>query len=317
MFKFACSSCGKPVKARDDWLGKETMCLNCGAKVTVPQPSAFVLLEKPAPPRSRPWGLWVGGLLIALVLGIAIGLAVFGRRSGSQPAASESLAISPEQGASYPDTAEGVLRHYLLTDSVEKRLAYVRNPEKVAPLMTRFYESVGGVQPTPDPVFGTHYDVPASWAAPLPYSVMAVKFPGDAPEGWYFLAKTAQGYKVDWEALRNTEPTLKRYAVEAPPGPVKVRVNCEIDNYYNYSFADSKPTHYSLRLIDREGYRIHGFLAKASPGAVELADALLKVKQMSVLLELQLVGPGGQPLPPRESEHVSVNRIVSFSWIEW
>ena len=52
---FPCEACGKPVKARSDWVGKATTCLSCGRKVIVPPPPAPPAPAPPAPPPPDPY----------------------------------------------------------------------------------------------------------------------------------------------------------------------------------------------------------------------------------------------------------------------
>jgi hypothetical protein len=104
---FACEACGKPVRAPVGFLGQETVCPNCGAHVTTPggpkaatavKPPPLPPIEQPVPPHSRHRGLWVVGLLVSLVVGIAIGSRAFGPRS-ELLVVSESHEITPDEEA--------------------------------------------------------------------------------------------------------------------------------------------------------------------------------------------------------------------------
>ena len=96
---FPCESCGKPVKARSDWVGKETTCLSCGRNVIVPAslPAAAPLQPAPAPPSVAPplgplvpAGVWRGVLAVMFglsVLGYVLGFVELANlRSGQQRA---------------------------------------------------------------------------------------------------------------------------------------------------------------------------------------------------------------------------------------
>jgi hypothetical protein len=112
---FACDTCGVEITKPTDRAGRIVRCPSCRREVLVP--SAFFDPEgmkpketpfptpPPAPPENPnpappPWGLWAGGSLVVLVLGIAIGWAAFSPRSGPPPPAPEPITISPEQEAS-------------------------------------------------------------------------------------------------------------------------------------------------------------------------------------------------------------------------
>ena len=210
--------------------------------------------------------------------------------------------------------AEKSLREYFATDSIEQRLRFVRKPADVRSAMERYYKTL--TASTAEEVEIRHvYDIPTHEGVPLPYSVFGVRFKDDKSEEGYFMVKTPDGYKVDWEASVPAGMGLMQFIVDMPPGPVKFRVSCEISNSYNYEFRNAKPTHYSFSLLGTDGKRIQGYLPRDHADARRLFE-LASEPPHCVILELKHEGPDGRATRS-SGEDVLITRMVSPSWIEW
>jgi hypothetical protein len=60
----------------------------------------------------------------------------------------------------------------------------------------------------------------------------------------------------------------------------------------------------------------HGFIPKDSAEGKKLFELLRDGKRHEITLELQNVGPAGQPLERPDSHMVSIVRVVSASWVD-
>lgn len=227
------------------------------------------------------------------------------------------LDAKPITSASHPDfnDPESVLKAYLQADTLKGRMNFVRNPREMGPAMEEYYAGKFAKVTKYRVVKRTDFEATAIDLAPV--SAFAIGFDDGEDDYWYFLPKTPQGYRVDWRALGRDSMPLKRFPVDRPRDPVKFRVLCSLGNYYNYDFADSASTHYSLRIRDRGDTQIWGYLKRDAPHAKSFIDDLAKVDERLAILELQQIGPRGNKSADSDGEHVAINRIVSHSWVDW
>ncbi|MDR3638688.1 MAG: hypothetical protein P4L84_33085 [Isosphaeraceae bacterium] len=334
-----CRSCGEvvtiPSPATPDQIG-EWLAVGAGPAidrpvypaVPVPQPPALAIELDPADVdtriapdvrRARPTDgrsrLVLIAAVVATVLFIAGAVVVVFHGRGKEPADEAGGSSAREASAPAPSLdAEEVLKSYLVQKTVEGRRPFVWHPDKAIPLMRA--DDMGEEVALPPHKIVKRVDVPADADYPLPYSMFQVHFDDTYPDSVYHLVRTPEGYRIDWPSLRGRDMPLPTFLAERSTTPVKFRLYCTLDNYYNYEYGDSQATHYSISLSDSAGRTIHGYLRRDRPEAKRFVGMIAPGRDVMALVELRQVGPGRLPLG-RDNEHLEIVRVVSFCWIDW
>jgi hypothetical protein len=93
------------------------------------------------------------------------------------------------------------------------------------------------------------------------------------------------------------EMTLKEFILQEPKHPVKVRVECRLDTFYNRDYIHARETHYSLDLKNATGpyASAYGYIARSSADGKRLYELLKSGRSLVLTLHLHHVGPDGQP----------------------
>ena len=98
----------------------------------------------------------------------------------------------------YKDSIIAVVTDYLDCDSWQEQLKYVMEPERVRPLMAKYYKNHTFESEIYNPLGGSNF----------------LKIQGKnhiiyvLDDGDFYLVKTDDGYKIDWEATKRYGPTL-------------------------------------------------------------------------------------------------------------
>ena len=168
------------------------------------------------------------------------------------------------------------LRGYTSAATIEEKLPFVRQPERVEPLMRKYYQ--------------THALVPEEGAEllsqfPLPlesssFVVLTASFT-DGPNR-IFLAEATTDLKIaiDWESDVCYQPVeIADYIAEKPTDPVDLRVFAQPDNFYVFEFSDSEK-YQCLKLTFRDNDEfLFGYVERNTPVNERLKSHFQKVRQ--------------------------------------
>jgi hypothetical protein len=136
---------------------------------------------------------------------------------------------------------------------------------------------------------------------------------------YYVVRKAGGRFKMDWPAsVGYNAKSLKSLVASHPKEAEQLRLIARLDSSYRSAYAAAAPTHYCILLKeDNPLQTVHGFIAKSSPDGKKLYDLLRARKEAGdrVIVEIRLVGPSGDKLPPG-SRQVAITRVVSTTWVE-
>jgi len=136
----------------------------------------------------------------------------------------------------------------------------------------------------------------------------------------YYVQNTGKGYKVDWEASLGFNPIpLKTYKANFL-GSGTFRLDCQINDYYNYQFRNSRLSHLSIKMKDLHGGGfIYGYISRTTPIGKRIQAILMDGQFHRLTLKLYYVGPDGKLLndgsSSTNSNIVSITDLVSESWV--
>lgn len=279
----------------------------------------------------------VGGVAMAAVLMAALGIyyiqnAPQGDRSNSKrvvgdaaanAALQESLEI-PTTTGNVDDQAivesvnafekfdliaiEKSVRTFLESDSVEERVKWVREPERVKPLMEKYYAG-GKIEPEGfDSLNRTNISYRGRFLTTL---VRTGDYLG------YHIAIVREGegedarYLVDWESWAGySEYSPEEARERKPTEPFLMRVVLRRENYFNFDFSDDK-----MWNGYRMGFRIsdESFLAYTAKGSP--ADKLLDRLRQDAGSSPYTVRVR-YPENARMDDQVEIVEVVSAGWID-
>jgi hypothetical protein len=191
------------------------------------------------------WFFLVGFALVGVVVWMIVQIVTGKADPGPQGAGVEEgkqgvgtvIDFRDRQAAeSHLEELNKVLAGFLAAGSVEERLAFVRHPERVRPLMEDHYgrESLQSYQ---DPVIRELSPISLALQS---FIVMVVDTREE--DGLPLLVEDGpDGLRVDWESFVCYQPiSPERFAAERPSEPVSLRAYASLDHFFVYQFADEK-----------------------------------------------------------------------------
>ncbi len=198
--------------------------------------------------------------------------------------------------------------------TVRDRLRFVRDPDRAAPRMQRFYGKVriGTVFPPLDALSYEEFEKGGLRFA----SLRGVARPG-APAGklWFEIPEDGEPL-LDWEsAVGYCGYDITSFHAAPPRRAVEMRVLLRPSDYYNYEFADEN-TLVSYQITDMYGRaEIFGYALRESEAAVELgklhAIGAAAGGAAYVNCILRVRGGGGRHTPPQ----VWIDEVVTPGWL--
>ncbi len=244
----------------------------------------------------------IGGIVGAAML-IMLGAFLVGKMGEGRALVERMKPVSPyELSQEEYNKASAVATSYLEAPNWKKRLAFVRNPQRVAPVMEKWYAS------HPD-VPAEEVDIDRGYRRGEVVSLMVLIKNSDP----VFLALVNEegGYKVDWESSSGYQAIdWKELMEKKPTAPVKLRCLIEKTDYFSYGFSDAS-TWYAFKIrYPRGGEVLYGYAEK--PGALGAGlEAMLGFDPMAgVILEV------AYPVDAKSNNQVKIIRLVQDSWID-
>jgi hypothetical protein len=182
----------------------------------------------------------------------------------------------------YPADEAALIRAYVSEKTAAGRLKYVRVPQRVGPLMERAYRERAPSGKVPQAITPR-----GSWTIRDGISVTSVKVEFEPMRNGfgqpiphlvrYFVTKTNDGLKVDWEASTEYSAiTWAAFQAQMPTEASWFRFYATLDNYYNYEFSQARSTSYSIKMGSNANPRLlmHAFVDKNSSTGKRLFEVL-------------------------------------------
>jgi hypothetical protein len=251
-----------------------------------------------------------GALIIA---GAVIGGIYLARSRDDAPAAPSFPKESADRvipNAEEAAIAERVARDFLAADGVEPKLAFVRFPEKVRPLMEKWY-----LTRSADPLIASRpaelVDLKKLVSVDgLRFVVIAIELLPSRDVRFFAVQLGPAGTgKLDWEVSVGYQPMpLDEFQLTRPTRPMPFRVAVREGDYYNGEFADA--TRWLCCELTYPGdpdFRIFGYADRLTPAGRRLAD-WLSAGSPSVILGLAYSSRDA------ESRQALITGIVREHW---
>ncbi|MFA7172643.1 MAG: SHD1 domain-containing protein [Kiritimatiellia bacterium] len=181
--------------------------------------------------------------------------------------------------SSVKESANETLRAYLSASSWRERTTFVLDPNRIAPLMEVRYS--GKLWKEPKFELLSSKELTTGW--------VAIKADTGGNTSEYYLKKTEEGYKIDWESsVGFNTMSPKEFNVTKPTTPVRFKVEAKLDDHHNYEFHQTEDIFYSIALQEGGGNRIgYGYVKKKDAIGQKLFEKLKDGRRQAIIVEIQ------------------------------
>ena len=247
----------------------------------------------------------VGGVLVGVLFLVILGAFISTKGwSGGIFQATNSAMVDPQVAIDREIAgAQMVARQFLEADGWEAKAAFVRDPERVRPIMKTWYET-HAASPLKEPTF-SHAIVNQNLVSLL------ATFPRDEHDPMFLaVIRENDRYRLDWESSSGYQREAWAELVEKrPTTPFTVRAVVRRSDYYSFAFSDPEKW-YSFELKYPSGpVTLYGYAARGSQLGSQL-DALLEFDSFAGLVLEAAFLPES-----RSNNQVRILNIVHRSWI--
>ena len=152
---------------------------------------------------------------------------------------------------------------FLTANTLDERLSWVRQPDRVAPLMREYYSRAEVTHPEFKTVLGrANLTVGGR-------EVVTVSFQSMRNDNLAIALLRDEGddrFLVDWESfVCYSEMPASEFLEKKPTTPTTFRLYAELSDYYNYGYSDSSK-YQSLVLKDRDDtFALYGYAPRDAP----------------------------------------------------
>lgn len=208
---------------------------------------------------------------------------------------------------------ERALEGYLAASTVDEKIRYVRQPERVGPLMRAYYSE--------HPLNASHYArlerMRALGLESFAFAYVQVVLADGSRKNLVLQQMSRDSFAVDWETEVCYQPMdWGDYLRQRPPGAVEMRVKMRPDNFHAYEFRDEEQ--FDCYRLTARGHEKHLFgfvrrdskVAKDLAGFVEANELSLEGAEPQPLL-LRIRFPEGSP----SRNCVWIEELVAPRWL--
>lgn len=205
------------------------------------------------------------------------------------------------------------VRGYYAADQISEKLKYVRQPERVRPLMEKYYQQ----QPVVKEEFHQLEKYGALNIDKVPFVYARVQMENGTSRDVLLERLADESFKLDWEVDVHYQPLAWDGFIELRPSePLVMRVAVKPDSFHVYQFRDSsKYDCYQLTAKGSDHY-VFGYVVKGSEVSIQLRQIFMRVKQLANTspepMMLQLRFPEGSS----QGNCVHIDRIVAPRWFQ-
>lgn len=204
---------------------------------------------------------------------------------------------------------ESSARDYFKTTSIKERLKLVRQPERVAPLMDRYYSQYPLKAEVVSEILSLD---PLTIDGMASFWLVSCKIEGSGDQQIIVEVKADGATKIDWETLVCYQPiSWEKFSLDRPKEyKGDFRVYVEQDNFYSHEFADSEK-YMSYRLSVITGDQIlYGYAERDSEAYAALANEFKAGEGVTpMMLRLEI------PSDPQSKNGVIIRKLISPRWI--
>lgn len=211
-----------------------------------------------------------------------------------------------EDAQEYYQRLEDVVSNYLKSESIEEKLKFVRQSDRVAPLMRDYYSDF--------PLESQKYQsINAFMSVAIENnSFLVLGVVTESGRVDLLVEDRPEGFLVDWESNVVYQPMeISDFVEKKPTKPVDLRVYIQRDKYHSREFSDSeKFSAYYVTFKDSDEY-LFGYAERDSDLDISLRE-LCKLgngSQTPALLALNFL-----PDSPKEGRSVLISALQSPRW---
>ena len=127
----------------------------------------------------------------------------------------------------------------------------------------------------------------------------------------YYVKRTPDGYRIDWEAsLQDNPMSWNAYAAQRPLDAMVFRVAARLATYYNYEFSNAQFSHLSIHLNSVHLIpMIHGYVERGSKSGKRMYEILKDGEIHHLTVKIRF-------LPYRSKGNtVLIESLISESWV--
>ena len=158
---------------------------------------------------------------------------------------------------------EAVARRFFAAENVEEMSRWVRNRERVLPLMKGYYARPGH-EFRPEVCRTIGEDEGAFVEGAMAAILVTL---GDFSQRQIALQKTEDGFLVDWESwVGYSEMSWEEFKQRKPTRPLVFRVRMRRETYFNFGFSDDSKW-LCFRMLSPEGDLLWGYAAEDTASA--------------------------------------------------
>lgn len=213
--------------------------------------------------------------------------------------------LEKSSSVEFYDTAMLTLENFLNAPDTETRAKFVRDPQRVRPLMEQYYQ--------------THS------SGPISFKSLPTKETTTIAKGFHISSITRKDFTVlpvvmarapnedrlvvDWESFVGyNEMSFAEFREQRPTSPTLFRVRAKFDDYYNFDFDEK--TYGCLQLGDLElTEAIYGYIERGSELWEKMYLDLVNARVDFMILKLAF------PEDPKSPNQVFVDDYITAGWM--
>lgn len=178
----------------------------------------------------------------------------------------------------YLDQIIACIEGYYGAENIEQKLPYVRQVERVKPLMTHYYED--------KPVVSGEFDQFVKYRATdldgVPFVHARVRLKSGVINEVLLEQMSDGSFRLDWESDINYQPMpWKDFIAQRPSETMAMRVLVKRDDFYVFEFRDKlKYDCYHLSVPNSDEY-IFGYVDKGSETSIHLRQFFMRARKVA------------------------------------
>jgi hypothetical protein len=297
-------------------------------KIRSNEPDVGSLIERDMPVAEEPWEdemnseakvPWGWVAVVACIFTVAISWSLINLNNGEENSGAlvkESISAREKEIEEEMDAViligalEGAVRGFFDARSIEEKLLHVRQPERVQPLMERFYaDSV----PEPVRVVSIVGMDPLTIDRHASFWMVVCELEGGVERQLLVEAISEKEAKVDWETFVCYQPMgWDEFASKRPGGYTgDFRVYVEKDHFYSHEFSDSAALEsYRLTALNGEAV-LFGYVPRGAEFARQISELIDGQGSGSAPMILRLHVPQDVQSP----RGVVIREMVNPRWV--
>jgi hypothetical protein len=217
--------------------------------------------------------------------------------------------------------AEKAVRAFLAADGIEAKLAFVRQAERIRPLMQEWYrgERTAGPLQAGEVSLRDKREGPEGSGLYLVMVAMPVLVPDPLSAGsvkeestFFAVEEIRQGpvstYLVDWEVSTGYQALpLETFKATMPREPYPFRVFMKEEDFYNHGFTQAEWQCVELYYPGRD-FQLYGYISRNTPEGQKMLPLIEGGNKAGVIVELRY------PEDSASRNQVIVKRLLHSSW---